>query len=71
MISTLGISDSTENYLEAILDLEKINRVARGKDIADKSIRYLAGLWTTHRCDRLVFERGGPTSRLAGQCNQQ
>lgn len=36
MISTLGISDSMENYLEAILEIEKVNRVARGKEIADK-----------------------------------
>jgi DtxR family transcriptional regulator, Mn-dependent transcriptional regulator len=36
MTSTTGISDSMENYLEVILDLEKTQRVARGKDIAEK-----------------------------------
>lgn len=36
MISSLGISESMENYLETILELEETHRVARGKDIADK-----------------------------------
>jgi DtxR family Mn-dependent transcriptional regulator len=36
MISSLGISESVENYLETILELENTHRVARGKDIADK-----------------------------------
>ena len=36
MISTLGISESMENYLEVILNLEKTQRVARGKDIAKR-----------------------------------
>jgi len=36
MISTIGISDSMENYLEVILNLEETQRVARGKDIAEK-----------------------------------
>jgi len=36
MISSLGISESMENYLETILELENTHRVARGKDIADK-----------------------------------
>ena len=48
MISSLGISDSMENYLEVILELEETNRVARGKDIAD----------------RLGIKRGSVTSAL-------
>ena len=48
MISSLGISESMENYLETILDLENTNRVARGKDIAD----------------RLGIQRGSVTSAL-------
>ncbi len=36
MISSLGISESMENYLETILELETARRVARGKDIAEK-----------------------------------
>jgi DtxR family Mn-dependent transcriptional regulator len=36
MISDSGISDVMENYLEAILNLEKTRKVARGKDIAEK-----------------------------------
>ncbi|CAN2041344.1 DtxR family transcriptional regulator, Mn-dependent transcriptional regulator [Candidatus Magnetomoraceae bacterium gMMP-15] len=31
-----GLSESLEDYLEIILDLEKKNKVARAKDIADK-----------------------------------
>ena len=30
------LSENMENYLETILDLEATNKVARGKDIADK-----------------------------------
>ena len=30
------LTESMENYLEAILELEKANKVARAKDIADK-----------------------------------
>ena len=48
MISSLGISESMENYLETILELENTNRVARGKDIAD----------------RLGIQRGSVTSAL-------
>ncbi|MBN2427710.1 MAG: metal-dependent transcriptional regulator [Deltaproteobacteria bacterium] len=31
-----GLSENMEDYLETILDLEKINKVARTKDIADR-----------------------------------
>ncbi len=31
-----GLSESMEDYLETILDLEKTNKVARTKDIADR-----------------------------------
>lgn len=31
-----GLTESMENYLEVILELEKTNKVARAKDIADK-----------------------------------
>ena len=48
MITSLGISESLENYLETILDLEETHRVARGKDIAD----------------RLGIQRGSVTSAL-------
>ena len=34
--SKQALSESMEDYLETILDLEKINKVARVKDIADK-----------------------------------
>ena len=30
------LTESMENYLEVILELEKANKVARSKDIADK-----------------------------------
>ena len=30
------LTESMENYLEVILELEKTNKVARAKDIADK-----------------------------------
>ena len=30
------LTESMENYLEAILELEKVNKVARAKDIAEK-----------------------------------
>ena len=30
------LSESMENYLETILDLEKTNKVARAKDIAEQ-----------------------------------
>ena len=33
---TPQLSESLENYLETILELEKANKVARAKDIADK-----------------------------------
>jgi DtxR family Mn-dependent transcriptional regulator len=36
MKTNLELSESLENYLEAILDLEKTSKVARTKDIAEK-----------------------------------
>ncbi|MDH3955606.1 MAG: metal-dependent transcriptional regulator, partial [Desulfobacteraceae bacterium] len=36
MTSKTGLSESLEDYLEIILDLEKSNKVARAKDIAEK-----------------------------------
>ena len=36
MISETGLSESMENYLEVILELEETNKVARAKDIADR-----------------------------------
>ena len=36
MNEQIDLSESMENYLEAILDLEKTNKVARAKDIADQ-----------------------------------
>ena len=36
MSKHLDLSESIENYLEAILELEKANKVARAKDIAEK-----------------------------------
>jgi DtxR family Mn-dependent transcriptional regulator len=36
MTSETGLSESMENYLEVILDLEQANKVARAKDIADR-----------------------------------
>jgi DtxR family Mn-dependent transcriptional regulator len=36
MLVTSQLSESLENYLETILELEKANKVARAKDIADK-----------------------------------
>jgi len=36
MLNTIPLSESLEDYLEAILELEKANRVARAKDIAEK-----------------------------------
>lgn len=35
MNKQMDLSENMENYLEAILDLEKINKVARAKDIAE------------------------------------
>jgi DtxR family Mn-dependent transcriptional regulator len=35
-VKDYALSESLENYLEAILELEKTNKVARVKDIADK-----------------------------------
>ena len=36
MNEQVELSESMENYLEVILDLEKTNKVARAKDIADQ-----------------------------------
>jgi DtxR family Mn-dependent transcriptional regulator len=36
MSEQMSLSESMENYLETILDLEKTNKVARAKDIADE-----------------------------------
>jgi DtxR family Mn-dependent transcriptional regulator len=36
MTSKTGLSESMENYLEVILELEQANKVARAKDIGDK-----------------------------------
>jgi DtxR family Mn-dependent transcriptional regulator len=36
MSKHIDLSESIENYLEAILDLEKTNKVARAKDIAEQ-----------------------------------
>ena len=36
MSKHIDLSENMENYLEAILDLEKTNKVARAKDIAEK-----------------------------------
>ena len=36
MTSETGLSESMENYLEVILELEQVNKVARAKDIADR-----------------------------------
>ena len=36
MNSKTGLSESMENYLEVILELEEANKVARAKDIADR-----------------------------------
>ena len=36
MSKHIDLSESIENYLEAILELEKTNKVARAKDIAEK-----------------------------------
>ena len=36
MNEPVELSESMENYLEVILDLEKTNKVARAKDIADQ-----------------------------------
>lgn len=36
MAEKMDLSESMENYLEAILDLERINKVARAKDIAEQ-----------------------------------
>ena len=36
MSKRIDLSENMENYLEAILDLEKTNKVARAKDIAEK-----------------------------------
>jgi len=36
MVSEIGLSESMENYLEVILELEQENKVARAKDIADR-----------------------------------
>jgi DtxR family Mn-dependent transcriptional regulator len=36
MSKHIDLSESIENYLEAILELEKNNKVARAKDIAEK-----------------------------------
>jgi len=36
MKKSSGLSESLEDYLEVILDLEKINKVARAKDIAER-----------------------------------
>ena len=35
MSKQMDLSENMENYLEAILDIEKINKVARAKDIAE------------------------------------
>lgn len=48
MIVRNDLSESLENYLEVILDLEKNHKVARAKDIAD----------------RLELQRGSVTSAL-------
>lgn len=36
MDEQMDLSESMENYLETILDLQKTNKVARAKDIADQ-----------------------------------
>ena len=36
MAEQIDLSESMENYLETILDLEKTNKVARAKDIAEQ-----------------------------------
>ncbi len=36
MSTRQDLSDSLENYLEVILELEETNKVARAKEIADK-----------------------------------
>lgn len=48
MSSETGLSESMDNYLEVILELEQANKVARAKDIAD----------------RLGIQRGSVTSAL-------
>ena len=59
MAGKIELSENMENYLETILDLETENKVARGKDIADRLGVYVALERTSPDSSRLRVVKSG------------